>query len=372
MLERYRRNNHAIDYWLALAIFVLASFGLIMVFSASSVISYEYFGHPYAYFAKQAKSLGIGLIAWAIMSMIDYKYWQKYATHFLLVTMCFLVAVFLPGIGVERNGANRWINLGFTTYQPTEMIKLFFLIYLAAWLSKKGKEINNLNTGFIPFVLILATVAFLIMKQPDMGTMSVIAAFSTAVFFVSGVGWHLILLFIGGAAAMVKVLIYAEPYRLQRLMVFLNPEKAGSTAAYHITQALLAIGSGGLMGLGFGQSKQKYLFLPEAQTDSIFAIICEELGFLRASLVILIFLFIAWRGFRIAKTAPDKFSQLLATGITVWFLWQGFVNIAAMLGLLPLTGVPLPFVSYGGSSLTVNFAAAGILLNISKYTITNK
>ena len=275
---------------------------------------------------------------------------------------------FLPGIGIERKGANRWINLGFMTFQPTEFIKLFFLIYISGWLSKKGKDINKLSTGFIPFVVILLVVSGLIMKQPDMGTMSVIAVYSTAVFFISGVAWQYILLIIGAAAASLKILIYMAPYRLDRLMAFLNPSEGQGGISYHINQALLAIGSGGLLGLGFGQSKQKFLFLPEAHTDSIFAIICEELGFLRAILIILVFVFIAWRGLLIARRAPDKFAQLVSTGIVVWFIWQAFVNLSAMVGLLPLTGVPLPFISSGGSSLVVNFAAAGILLNISRQT----
>ncbi len=371
MLEKYRNHNHGIDYLLAMVIFMLSIFGLIMVFSSSSVVSYNYYDNPYHYVLKQSISLGIGLVVWVVMTMIDYRFWQKNATWLLILTVFLLVAVFLPGIGIERKGAHRWINLGITTLQPTELIKLFFLIYISGWLAKKGKDINDFKSGFLPFVAILLVVVFLIMKQPDMGTMSVIAAFSTAIFFVSGVAWSYILFFIGGAVVLFRVLIYAAPYRLQRLMVFLEPDKATTGAAYHINQALLAIGSGGLLGLGFGQSKQKYLFLPEAHTDSIFAIISEELGFVRAVLIILVFVFIAWRGLRIAKRAPDKFAQLVSTGITVWFIWQAFVNISAMVGLLPLTGVPLPFISYGGTSLIINFAAAGILLNISKQTCSS-
>ncbi len=367
-LDRFRKNNHGIDYWLAVAIFVLCGFGILMVFSASSVISYERFGHPYGYVTKQLVSLGIGLAAWAIATMIDYRFWQRYATLFLVLTMVALVAVFLPGIGVEKKGFHRWLNLGITTIQPTELIKLFFLMYISAWLSKKGKGINDFSKGFLPFVIVLSVVVFLIMKQPDMGTMLVIAAFSTALFFVSGVAWQYIALFLGGAAVAVALLIYRAPYRLQRLMVFLNPNSETDAAAYHINQALLAIGSGGLLGLGFGQSKQKFLFLPEAQTDSVFAIIGEELGFLGTMAVIAMFVFVVTRGLKIARTAPDKFSQLVATGITVWIAWQAFVNIAAMVGLLPLTGIPLPFISYGGTSLIMSLTACGILLNISKQT----
>jgi len=220
----------------------------------------------------------------------------------------------------------------------------------------------------LPFIFIVSVIAFLIIKEPDMGTMSIITGIAAIMFFVAGASWQHIL---AGALSVIVffvIMIKTAPYRMQRLMVFLNPSQGNLDASYHINQAILAIGSGGLWGLGFGKSMQKYFYLPEAHTDSIFAIIAEELGFLRAIFVIIIFVLIAWRGYRIAKNAPDTFSRLLATGITSWIVFQALVNLAAISGAMPLTGVPLPFVSYGGSSLVILLAAVGILLNISKQT----
>jgi cell division protein FtsW len=279
-----------------------------------------------------------------------------------------LIAVFLPGIGRSMGGASRWIEIGSMSFQPSEIAKLTFTIYLAAWLTKKGEGIKDFQTGFIPFVLILGIIGFLIIKEPDMGTMSIITAIAAVMFFVAGASWQHIVLGATSIIAFLIVLIKAAPYRMQRLMVFLNPSQGNLDVAYHINQAILAIGTGGLWGLGFGKSMQKYFYLPEAHTDSIFAIITEELGFIRALLVIIVFMLIAWRGYRIAKEAPDSFSRLLATGITTWIIFQAIANLAAITGAMPLTGVPLPFVSYGGTSLIILLASVGILLNISKQT----
>ena len=245
-------------------------------------------------------------------------------------------------------------------------IKLTLIIYLAAWLTKKGDDVKNFLKGFIPFALVLGFIALTIIKQPDMGTAIILTCIATVMFFVSGASiYHMAL---GGfsLAFLFYLFIKTSNYRMQRFLVFLNPEEKSLGAAYHINQALLAIGSGGLWGLGFGQSKQKYLYLPETHIDSIYAIIVEELGFLRSSLVIIAFLVIGVIGYKIAKSAPDMFGKLLATGITTWIVFQGFLNIATMLGMVPLTGVPLPFISYGGTSLVILLAAVGILMNISK------
>lgn len=367
-LERFRRKQHGIDYLFALAIFLLVIFGIIMIFSAGAVISYEELGNSYGYALKQITSLGVGIVVWIFTAMIDYRFWQKYATHLLITTLVLLVAVFIPGIGIEAGGAHRWIDYGISTFQPTEIIKLTFILYLSAWLAKKGDGIKDFVRGFVPFLLILSAVVFLIMEQPDMGTMSVIAAAATTIFFVSGAPLTYITLYLGGAAVVFWALVKSAPYRMQRFLVFLDTEKLTQGPAYHINQALLAIGSGGWLGLGFGQSQQKYLFLPEPHTDSIFAIISEELGFTRTIFIILLFVFIGWRGYQIAMKAPDSFSRLVATGITTWFIWQAFVNIGAMLSMVPLTGVPLPFISFGGTALVMNLAAVGILLNISRQT----
>jgi cell division protein FtsW len=239
---------------------------------------------------------------------------------------------------------------------------------LAAWLEKKGEGIKDFYSGTIPFLFLNLVVLGLIILQPDMGTMVIVAMTAFIIFYLAG-SKRIHLAGIGVSALIVIwILIKSAPYRMRRLLVFLKPEQVEGSA-YHINQILIAIGSGGLLGLGFGQSRQKYLYLPQVHTDSIFAIIVEELGFLRAALILGVFVFFAWRGYRIARQAPDVFARLVATGITSWIIVQAFINIAAMLGIVPLTGVPLPFISFGGSSLVMCLAAIGILLNISKQSV---
>jgi len=360
------------DYILALTIFLLCLFGIVMISSASIVTSQERFGSNYYYASHQLISLVIGLILMVITSFIDYRFWKKISLTMFLATLVLLIAVFIPGIGQAFGGAHRWIGLGPILFQPSEIVKLTFIIYLASWLERKGEGIRDFSVGFLPFIVLMTVLGFLIMSQPDLGTLSVIIGTAVIVFFLAGArSYHLLL---GGMSVLVLlgILIKAAPYRLQRFLVFLNPKEQTLGAAYHINQALIAVGSGGLWGLGFGGSKQKYLYLPQAYSDSIFAIIAEELGFVRSLLVLAVFIFLAVRGYRIVKFAPDVFSRLLAAGIVTWIILQTFINIAAMLNLVPLTGVPLPFVSFGGSSLIVTLAAVGILLNISKYARTEK
>ena len=366
-LNRYRTKQQRPNYLLALIIFVLAVFGLIMIYSASVVASFQHFGYDYFYLNKQAESLVVGIIVWFICAKIDYRFWQKNSFWLFVVTLVLLIAVLIPGLGVKYGGSIRWINLGFFDFQPSELAKLTFTFYLASWLSAKGNEIKDFKKGFLPFILVVAIVSFLIIQEPDMGTMMIMGIVATAIFFASG--GSLSHLMFGGLFAFLCswILIRSSEYRWERFTAFLNPEAAIMQSGYHINQALLAIGSGGLFGLGFGQSKQKFLYLPVPHIDSIYAIVVEELGFLRASLVIIAFIAIGYIGFQIAKNAEDSFGRLVAVGITTWFVAQAFLNIATMIGLVPLTGVPLPFISYGGSALVMSLAGAGILMNISKH-----
>lgn len=354
------------NYIFALVVFLLTFFGLVMIASSSMVMSLEKYGNSYSYVVRQIGSLIIGLILMYIAAKIDYRFWKKNATWLFLITILLLILVFVPGLGVKINGASRWIGIGSKMFQPAEIVKITFIIYLAAWLDKKGENIKHLVSGFLPFAILVGLVGFLMIKQPDLGTMSVILLTSAIMYFASGAKLSHLGLGAGGIVILLGILIKAAPYRMQRLLVFLNPTADSQGTAYHINQALIAIGTGGLWGLGFGQSKQKYLYLPMAHTDSIFAIIAEELGFVRTSLILVVFIFLGIQGFKIAKNAPDTFSRLLAVGITSWILIQVFVNIASMLALVPMTGVPLPFISYGGSSLMFLLAAVGIMLNISK------
>lgn len=304
------------------------------------------------------------------MSRIDYRKLKKLALPFLAVSVILLLLVFIPGLGAGYGSAKSWINILGMSLQPSEIVKLTFLIYLAAWLGPKrgGREMQDTGTSFIPFIIVFGVIVLLMVLQPDIGTLSVIAIISLIVYFAAGaplshLGW-----ITGGGIALFLLLIKIAPYRTARLVTFLHPELDPQGIGYQINQALLAIGSGGIFGLGLGLSRQKFQYLPEVAGDSIFAIIAEELGFIFIILFITALIFLAIRGFKIAKNAPDGFGRLLAIGITSWFVLQSFVNIGAMAGILPLTGIPLPFVSYGGTALTICLAAAGIMANISKYS----
>lgn len=355
------------DYLFAILVFLIIFFGIVMISSSSIVVSMENSGKNYAYVVKQVISLLFGIGALFATYLIDYRFWKKNAFWMFIITLILLVMVFIPGIGRSAGGAQRWIDIGGSWFQPSELVKLTFLIYLASWLENRGEKTQNFLLGFVPFIFLIMIVGALIMLQPDLGTTSVIILSAITVYFVAGANPSHMVIGAGFFTLLLTILIKTSQYRTQRLMVFLNPSVDSQGAAYHINQALLAIGAGGLWGLGFGQSKQKYLYLPEAHTDSIFAIIGEELGFIRSGLVILAFLGLAYLGFRIARNAPDRFSRLLAVGITSWITIQALINIGAMLNLLPLTGVPLPFISYGGTSLIVLLASVGIMLNISKH-----
>lgn len=350
---------------LSIVIFALVLFGLIMIYSVSKYYSLQVTnGITDKYWlSRQVLFVILGLITWTIFQAIDYRVWEKYSKYMLYVTIGLLLLPIFVGFS-EGNTAQRWIGLGTASFQPAEMAKITLIIYLASWFSKKkDSEIDSLT---IPFFIVMIVISLIMLVQKDLGTLTVMLGIAAAMFFMSGVSLQNIAFGGGIGALLVYLAIKLEPYRLERLTAFINPNSDASGAGYHIRNALIAVGSGGLFGLGFGQSRQKYLYLPEAHTDSIFAIISEELGFFRSALFVLIFGFVALRGYKIAKNAPDKFSSLMAIGITTWFFWQAFINIGAMLSILPLTGIPLPFISYGGSSLLFLMAATGILVNISK------
>lgn len=362
------KNRQRSDYFLSLAVFALIIFGLIMIYSVSKYLSLQVTNgtSDKYYLTQQLISLGVGVVAWLIFQNIDYRVWQKYSGAMLIITIVLLIAVFLFGHS-NTGGAQRWINLFGFRFQPAEIVKLTFIIYLSGWFASKAEDLKNVNKSFWLFVVVIGIISFFLLEQKDLGTLSVIIGIAAGIYFAAGAS----LLNLGAAGVLGSFLFWLairkEAYRMDRILAFLHPDNGTLSASYHIRNALIAIGSGGLWGLGFGQSRQKYLYLPEAHTDSIFAIICEELGFIRASLIVVAFVFVAIRGFKIAKEAPDMFGRLLATGIIVWLVFQAFVNIAAMLSLIPLTGVPLPFISYGGTNLVVSLAAVGILLNISRH-----
>lgn len=354
------KKSAKLDVWLLLTVLFLVLFGLVMVYNASVVIAERDFGDKYRYIRDQATWMGLGIFLMIVVSFIEYHFWQKIALPLLLFTLFLLVSVFVPGIGIHALGASRWINFGFFTLQPAELAKLSLIVYLASWFSSKEKG------RLFAFVLLLLFIIGLVMLEPDMGTSVVLGTSAVVIYFLSGAPLYHFMLLIPTALAAIFALITLAPYRASRLLTFLNQERDPLGASYHIRQTLLALGSGGLTGLGLGKSFQKYAYLPESTTDSIFAIVAEELGFIGSLFIIIAFLFLIVRAFSIAKNASDNFGKLLAAGIGSFLAIQILINLSAQVVLLPFTGVPLPFISYGGSSLIVSLISIGILLNISR------
>lgn len=360
------RVFQGIDKSLLFSLIGLCVFGLIAVFNSSAVSAFRDFHDQYHYIKDQGLYLTVGLVGLIIVSTVDYKKWYKFAVPLLFMTILFLIAVFIPGIGVKIMGAKRWINLGFTLIQPTEFAKLIIVIYLSAWFAYKEKG------RFMPFMVFLGLILGLIVLQPDLGTGVIILGIAAVLYFVSGAKLTYFLYLIPIIIIGIGILAIVVPYRFARVTTFFNPNYDPLGTSYHYRQVLIALGSGGLFGVGLGKSRQKFEYLPEANTDSIFAIIAEEVGFFGSLVFILIFVYISYRCFLIARQAPDKFGQLLATGIGSWFAIQSIMNLSSMVGLLPLTGIPLPLISYGGSNLISILIGFGIVLNISRQTLNKK
>lgn len=371
--QRATALAHKPNFVLIVTILVLVMFGLVAIASASSVISYDQFGDSLAMLKSQlTNGVAVGLVLFIAFAFVPYKFWRKVNLILLIITLGLLVAVFIPGVSISFGGASRWVNLGLFSFQPSELAKLTMVLFFAAWLDKRGKGIKEFTTGVVPFLAILGVVIGLILAQPDLGTLTVIAVTAVAMFYVAGARlWHLGGMLLG-AIGFLALAIKLEPYRLARFTVFLNPEHDPQGLGYQINQSLLAVGSGGLFGIGLGQSRQKYNYLPEPAGDSIFAVMSEELGFLRILLVVATFLLLGLTGYQVARRSPDNFAKLLAVGITTWFVAQAFINMGALIGILPLTGIPLPFVSFGGTALAVSLAAAGILVNVSRFTVAKQ
>ncbi|MFH1182805.1 MAG: putative lipid II flippase FtsW [Candidatus Moraniibacteriota bacterium] len=363
------KMHSRVDVILLLTTFGLVVFGLVMIASGGIARSLAVYNEPYYFFNHQfIYGFLPGVVVWFLFQKMDYHLWQKWALPFFAITVLLLLVVLIPGIGTTFKGAQRWINLGSLSFQPTELCKLSLIVYLAAWLTSSRQKILASLKGFLGFIFILGLLGVLIMNQPDMGTMGIIAVIAFSMYFVSGARFIFLITLVAGGLSAFWLLIKTAPYRMQRLLSFLDPASDPQGISYQINQALIALGSGGIQGVGLGHGRQKFNYLPEPVGDSIFAILGEEMGLIGCVFLISLFLILAWRGFLIAKNAPDPFGKLLAAGITSWFVFQAFINIAAISAIIPLTGVPLPFVSYGGSALIFALGAMGILLNISKQT----
>lgn len=342
-------------------VIAISFFGLLMVYDSSVAIAIRDFSDQYYYVREQLKWLGIGIVALVVCARIPYKLWYTLALPMLLGTLVLLLAVFVPGLGVRAQGAHRWLNFGFFILQPAELAKLTLVIYLSAWFSHPEKK------RLVSFLLLLGMLVGLVALEPDLGTGMILLAIALAMYFYSGAPIVHFFLLLPVLAVGVILFAVAAPYRAQRLMTFLNPELDPLGASYQIRQVLLSFGSGGWFGVGIGQSRQKYEYLPEANTDSIFAIIGEESGFVGAALIVVGYLFIISRGFRIATRSSDSFGRLLALGVSSWLSIQTLMNMMAMVAIIPLTGIPLPLISYGGSSLIILLSGLGIVLNISTH-----
>jgi len=355
------------DYYILLLAIVLTGIGLLAVYSASFAIGYSDFHNVNYFIDKQLISAGAGLVLLALFARLDYRVLQRFSPAIMLLSLITLLVVLVPHVGVRSNGADRWIALGpLPPIQPSEFAKLAMIIYIAAWLSAKGKQVQQFSLGVVPFVMMVGLVGGLIMLEPDMGTAIVVTLTTMTMFFVAGASLrHVLTLALSGVAGGV-LLIAVQGYRSSRLLSFLDPEKDPAGAGFHILQLLIALGSGGVRGIGLGASRQKFFYVPGAHTDGIFAIIGEEMGFIGGLLVILLFAALTYRGFRAGFKARDEFGSLLAVGITCWIGYEAVINIGGITRSIPMTGIPLPLLSYGGSAMISTLAAIGILISVSR------
>ncbi len=365
---RSRTKPKKVDYFFVSLIFLLTAFGLVMLSSASSDLGKMKFNDSYYHLKHQLiYGLSLGLAGFFIAANVYYRRWEKLALFFLIASIGLLGLVFTP-LGVLSGGARRWIALGQFTFQPSEIVKLTFLIYLAAWLSKDKNRARNFITGFVPFFCLLAIIAGILLIQYSTSAIIIILITTIGVYFVSGARLRFIMIFVLIGLLLISLVVRFTPYRFDRIMSFLNPQSDPLGKTYQINQTLLSIGSGMVWGKGYGQSTTKIHYLPEPIGDSIFAIIAEELGFAGATGLIIAFFLLIWRSFVIAKKSADNFAKFLAIGFGLFVGSQTFVHIGALTGLIPLTGVPLPFISYGGTALAVFLTMAGIVTNISKHS----
>lgn len=352
---------------------VIVLFGLVMLMSASGPLGYQKFGDS-LYFLKHQLVMGVlpGLALFGILSFIDYRVWRAWAFPALVVTIALLVLVYIPGIGLEFSGSSRWVKIGPISFQPSEFVKITFLLYVAAWLaSRHEKDAHTIERGLAPFLVTLGIITVLLIKQPNTGSMMVIVGSALLTYFVAGAPFVWFLTLGGAAVGLIALLVRLTPYRAARLMTFLHPELDPQGIGYHINQAFLAIGSGGFFGLGYGHSRQKYLYLPEVAGDSIFAVAAEEMGFLIMTGFLIVLGLLVWRCLAIARRAPDAFGAFLATGVGAWIALQSFFNVASMIGLMPMTGVTLPLVSYGSSAFLALSAACGLVASVSRRSQTS-
>lgn len=354
------------DYVLLFSTVLLVFFGFLMVFSATTMESLQS-GDPTYYLKKQFLYVLIGFAFLFLGFKIDYSMYRKYSAAVLGAAFVLLLLVFVPFLGRSAGGAARWIDLGFFSFQPSEVVKIALILYLADALTRKGDTIRSFWKGIFPLLCVVGFFCALIMGQPDLGTVILIFMTSVLMMFLAGARPSHLLALVPPAVFGVLALSFVSPYRWRRIVAFLDPWKDPLGTGFHIIQSMIAIGSGGFFGFGAGNSRQKFLYLPEQYTDFIFSIVCEELGFVGAVLLIVLFIFFIARAIRVCRSAPDGFSRLISGGLTGYIGLQALINMGVATGSLPTTGIPLPFISYGGTSLVITLFAVGIILNISTY-----
>lgn len=346
---------------------ILLVFGLVVLSSAGIVEGQKRFGSSYYYLNHQllyGVLPGLGLMF--LLAKVNYKFWKKMSLLILFGALLMMILVFMPNFGYDLRGATRWLNIGGLSLQPSELLKLALIIYLAAWFGNRDERIRNWTYGTAPFLIVLSFVGVLLLLQPDIGTLIVVTVISASIYFFAGSPMkHFFIIGLLALGAL-GLMIYISPYRLDRIKTFIDPSVDPRGISYQLNQSLISIGSGGMFGVGFGKSTQKFGFLPEVVNDSIFSIIVEELGFIGAVFLLGLFalftLLMVWT----ANNISDKFGKLIILGMATWVVGQAFINIAAISGLVPLTGIPLPFVSYGGTAMMVLLAGMGIVLNVAK------
>ncbi|MCL4404140.1 putative lipid II flippase FtsW [Patescibacteria group bacterium] len=354
-----------IDYAFISFLFILTVFGLVMLASASSDLARSQFGSSFYYLEHQIiYGLIPGVIGFFVGLFVDYHVWAKYSVYLLILSIALLLLVFTP-LGFHALGADRWLHFGSFSFQPGEIVKFTFIVYAAAWLSRGKSRTASFSGGLLPFGLLLGSVLLPLILQPATTTAVLIGAGALAMYFTAGAKVRYIGVVILAGLLVLGALLLITPYRLERVTGFLNKQSNTLGTNYQINQAMTAIGSGGLFGVGYGRSTAKLHFLPEPIGDSIFAVIGEELGFVGGMALVLLFLLFIWRGLKIAKNAPDTFGRLVVTGFMTIIGLQAFINIGAISGVIPLTGVPLPFVSYGGTALAILLTMGGVTTQIA-------
>ena len=352
---------------LAFLIAVLYLLGLVMVLSASSYMALNNYGNSWYHVTRQATWGLAGLVVLVVVARTDYQRWRRHAAPMLWLSLLLLLAVLV--VGVSHNGSRRWVGFGALVIQPTELVKLTFIVWIADLLTRRAKWMHRTEATLRPVMVALSVIALLVMLQPNLGTTIVLVGIALSMTFVGGIPLGPIVRWTGFGMGVLSILAIAAPYRRARVLSFLNPMADPRGEGYQNVQSLVGLASGGFSGTGLGASRAKFGFLPYAHSDFIFAIIGEELGLVGALVVLALFVLLGVLGIRVALHAPDRFGMLLAIGVTAWFLFQAFVNIGVVVGVLPVTGVPLPFVSYGGSSLVFSMAGAGLLLAVARHTV---